>query len=226
MQSKIFRHAFTPSTRIVNFHSARIAVVYINTLFNLANVNLQDSDVTANGDSSTQLNVTDVSEKTNTSTSCISNKECDGIKDTQANTKEANGDSAMETVVNNNTTDLKTKDETDNSKDFKRHMNSDATEDFEMQDGTNNTKDSRVQDEGRVERSEGGGGVASRLRADLAHLVLGAAPAVAASAGVVGLAKHLCGVATGAYGTHGPEQVGRLTELLSPSVTLLKILRT
>lgn len=38
---------------------------------------------------------------------------------------------------------------------------------------------------------------AVRLRADLAHLALAAVPAVAGSRALVGLAKHLCGVATG-----------------------------
>ncbi|KPJ11079.1 tRNA guanosine-2'-O-methyltransferase TRM13-like [Papilio machaon] len=40
-------------------------------------------------------------------------------------------------------------------------------------------------------------GTAHRLRADLAHLVLGRAPAVRDARFVVALAKHLCGVATG-----------------------------
>lgn len=39
---------------------------------------------------------------------------------------------------------------------------------------------------------------ATRLRADLAHLALERVPAVEASRHVVGFAKHLCGVATGA----------------------------
>lgn len=42
---------------------------------------------------------------------------------------------------------------------------------------------------------------ASRLRADLRHLALQRAPAVQGAAAVVGLAKHLCGVATGMHHT-------------------------
>lgn len=42
-------------------------------------------------------------------------------------------------------------------------------------------------------------GAALRLRADLAHLALHHVPAVQHSQAAVGLAKHLCGVATGDY---------------------------
>lgn len=38
-----------------------------------------------------------------------------------------------------------------------------------------------------------------RLRADLAHLALARVPLVARSDALLGLAKHLCGVATGNY---------------------------
>lgn len=43
-----------------------------------------------------------------------------------------------------------------------------------------------------------------RIRADLAHLALEKVPVVGESRAVVGLAKHLCGVATGTttYQTH------------------------
>lgn len=48
---------------------------------------------------------------------------------------------------------------------------------------------------------------ALRLRADLAHLALARVPAARAGLALVGLAKHLCGVATG-------------TRLLHPMYTL------
>lgn len=45
------------------------------------------------------------------------------------------------------------------------------------------------------------GRAALRLRADLAHLALERVPRVAACRALVGLAKHLCGVATGRFTT-------------------------
>lgn len=42
---------------------------------------------------------------------------------------------------------------------------------------------------------------AERLRADLAHVALQRVPLVERCDAVVGLAKHLCGVATGDYST-------------------------
>ncbi|KAI8440739.1 LOW QUALITY PROTEIN: hypothetical protein MSG28_009078 [Choristoneura fumiferana] len=85
----------------------------------------------------------------------------------------------------------------DEAKPLKDGIVTHSTEDFKVQDGARVLKDAVKHVRSEAGAGAGTGGeVASRLRADLAHLSLAAVPAVAASAAVVGIAKHLCGVAT------------------------------